>query len=162
MEPTSSPYIEVRLSSIHNHGIFAKKGIPKGTKVIQYVGEKILGKEGDRRSELHLERAAKNGAHGAVYVFELNDKFDIDGSPDYNTAKYINHSCSPNCEADIGPEEIWIVAIRDIKQGEELTYNYGYDMEDFEDHPCKCGSKNCVGYILEEEHWPKLQQALKN
>jgi len=66
----------------------------------------------------------------------------------WNLAKYINHSCDPNCETDIVRGKIWISAIKDIKKGEELSYDYGYDMHCFEDHPCRCNSKNCVGFIV--------------
>jgi len=72
----------------------------------------------------------------------------------------INHSCDPNCEVEIIRGHIWITAIKDIKKGEELGYDYGYDYDDFKDHPCKCGSKNCIGYIVAEEHWPKVKRAL--
>jgi SET domain-containing protein len=91
----------------------------------------------------------------------LNKRHDIDGAVSWNTAKYINHSCDANCETDIIRGHIWIIALRDIKKGEEFSYNYGYDIESWYDHPCKCGAKNCVGYILDEEHWPKLRRKLK-
>ena len=90
-------------------------------------------------------------------VMKINKKYDIDGDVSYNSAKYINHSCNPNCESVNTRGKIWIVAEKDIMKGEELTYNYGYDFEDFEDHECRCGSHNCVGYILSEDHWPKLR-----
>ncbi len=158
MEAVMSPYIVLKKSAIHNTGVFAGMGIQKGTRIIEYVGEKITSEEGDARSERHIKMS--NGSRGAVYVFEFDENFDIDGSSEYNTARYINHSCSPNCMADIGNGHIWIVALRDIKAGEELTYNYLYDLEDFEDHPCRCGSENCVGYILDEKYWPELQRTL--
>jgi SET domain-containing protein len=161
MEPTKSPYIEVRESIIHNKGIFAAKDIPKGTHVIEYVGEKVTKEESDIREIMHKEASKKDPAKGVVYMFELNDKYDIDGEVPYNTAKYINHSCDPNCEIIYVGEHIWVVACRDIKQGEEVTYNYGFDLEDFKDYPCRCGSKNCVGYILAEEDWPELKNMIK-
>jgi len=162
MKPTTSPYIEVKRSRIHGTGVYAKKDIPKGTKIIEYVGEKITKKESERRAELHLERHKKNKEEaGAVYIFELNKKYDIDGDVPWNTAKWINHSCDPNAETMIINGHIWIIATRDIKKGEEITYNYGYDLENYEDHPCHCGAKNCVGYIVGEEHWPKLKKLLK-
>ncbi|MFA5993218.1 MAG: SET domain-containing protein-lysine N-methyltransferase [Candidatus Pacearchaeota archaeon] len=161
MEPTTSEYILVKNSKVHGSGVFAKKFIPKGTKIIEYVGEKLTKEQGDRRSEEQLEFAKSNPHLGAVYIFELDDDWDIDGNFDYNTARLINHSCDPNCEFEIADGHIWIFAKRDIKEGEELNYNYGYDYEDYEEHPCKCGSANCVGYILEEEHWPKLKEDLE-
>lgn len=159
-KPTKSEWIVVRKSSIHNKGVFAAKDIPKDTKVIEYVGDKISKEEGDKRCDVIEEKNKEDPSYGAVYVFELNSKFDIDGSVDWNTAKYINHSCDPNCEIEITGDHILVVALRDIKKGEEISYDYGYDFEDFEDHPCKCGAKNCVGFIVNEEDWPKLKKKL--
>ncbi len=160
MKKTTSPYITVKGSSIHNKGVFAKKDIPEGTRIIEYVGEKITKKESDRRADEDIEASKKDNNKGAVYLFELNKRYDIDGNVPWNTARFINHSCDPNCETDIIKGHIWIIAIRDIKKGEELSYDYGYDLDSFEDHPCRCGSKNCVGYIVSEEHRPKLKRIL--
>ena len=93
------------------------------------------------------------------YVFELNQRYDIDGGVAYNHARLINHSCNPNCEVEIINNEIWISAIKNIKKNNELSYNYGYSYDtDYVDHICKCGSSKCVGYILDEDHWPKLKK----
>ncbi|RMD58040.1 SET domain-containing protein-lysine N-methyltransferase [Candidatus Woesearchaeota archaeon] len=154
-----SPYIKVKRSRIHGTGVFAKKDIPKGTKIIEYVGEKITKAESSRRSDAQIESAKKTN-DGAVYIFELNKRYDIDGNVPWNTAKYINHSCNPNCEVEIIRGHIWIISTRDIKKGEELSYNYGFDLEDYEDHPCRCGAENCVGYIAAEDQWPKLKRKL--
>jgi len=118
-------------------------------------------KESDRRADKVIDEAEKDNARGFVYIFELSRKYDIDGYPKYNTARYINHSCDPNCEIHIIQGRIWIVAMRGIKKGEELTYDYGYEFEDFEDHECKCGAENCVGYIVAEEFRAKVRKALK-
>ncbi|MBS3168436.1 SET domain-containing protein-lysine N-methyltransferase [Candidatus Woesearchaeota archaeon] len=160
MESTRSEYIEVRDSKIHNNGVFAVKDIPKGTKIIEYVGNKITKSQSDKRSDEILEENKKNSSYGAVYIFELNKKYDLDGSVEWNTAKYINHSCSPNCEVNIIKGHIWIISSKDIKKGEELFYNYGYEYDDdYESHPCKCDSKNCIGFILAEEHWNKVKKS---
>ncbi len=155
---TRSPYIVVKKSAIHSRGVFARRDIPAGTRVIEYVGEKVTKTESDRRAEGPLNRSKKNQNCGAVYLFELNKRYDIDGDVPYNTARFINHSCEPNCETEIVRGHIWITALRDIQRGEELTYNYGYDYEGHEDHPCRCGADRCVGYILAEEHWPRLKR----
>lgn len=160
MKKTTSPYIVVRKSSIHNKGVFAKKNIPKGTKIIEYVGEKITKTESDKRYDETLENHHKNEANGAVYIFELNKRYDIDGNVSWNTARWINHSCDPNAETDIINGHIYIIATRDIKRGEEIVYNYGYNLEDWENHPCCCGTTRCVGYIAEEELWPKLKRRI--
>ena len=158
----TSPYVLVRRSRIHNIGIFAKKDIPKGVRIIEYVGERITKTESHRRAEAVLRQHQENPeTDGAVYIFELNKRHDIDGDVYYNTAKYINHSCDPNCETDVIRGRIWIIATRDIKKNEELSYNYGYSYEDHEDHRCLCGTEQCVGYILAEEHWPKVKRKKK-
>lgn len=162
MKDTTSPYISVRQSRIHGTGVYAKKKIKAGTRIIEYVGEKVTKKESDRRAQTPLENNAENEELGAVYLFEINKKYDLDGYVPYNTARFINHSCEPNCESDIVKGHVWIIALRDIKKGEEISYNYNYTWGDHEDHPCRCGSEKCVGFILAEEHWPKLKRKKKS
>ena len=151
---------KVRKSKIHGNGVFATKKIDKKTKIIEYVGEKVSKKEGDRRSANRLKRYLNSSQDGSVYIFELNSRYDIDGSFLYNKARYINHSCNPNCEVEIFDNRIWIVALKVIKVGEELSYDYGYEFEkeDFRDHACKCGSKNCIGFIISSDDWPKYKK----
>lgn len=147
-------------SKIHGYGIYAKVNIPKKRKIIQYIGEKIKKKEGDKRSEARINKYLGSNRTGSVYIFELNKNYDIDGSFAYNKARYINHSCDPNCEVDIIDGEIWISSIKNIKKGAELSYDYGYefDKDDYKDHICKCGSKNCIGYIISSDHWQKFKK----
>ena len=154
---------KIKKSKIHGTGIVASEDIKKGIQVIQYIGEKISKKEGDKRSEERIRKYLKQKNEGSVYVFELNKNYDIDGSPLYNIARFINHSCDPNCEVEIINNEIWIVSIKKIKKGTELNYDYGYpfDKDDFADHNCKCESKNCVGYIISQDDWPKYKNYLK-
>jgi hypothetical protein len=160
-EVMESEWVEVRKSRIHGTGLYAKKDIPKGTRVLEYVGEKLGKKEAGKRCDQHLEMAKKNPNKGGVYVFELDKNYDIDGFFEWNTARLINHSCEPNCETEENDKYIWIIAVRDIKKGEEITYNYGYDLDNWQDHPCKCGSNKCVGYIVDEKHWKKLKKEVK-
>ncbi len=129
MKATTSKYIIVKKSKIHSKGVFAKMDIPKGTKILEYVGEKITKAESDRRQTATLEESKKNVSKGSVYIFELDKKYDIDGDVPYNTAKWINHSCDPNCKIVKKDGHIWIVAKRDIKKGEEISYNYDFDLE---------------------------------
>jgi SET domain-containing protein len=150
----------VKRSSIHNRGIFAKHDIPNDTPIIEYVGEKITKAESRRRGDALMEKSKKTGC-AAVYVFTLNKRHDIDGGKGRNPARYINHSCDPNCEAYIIRGRIWIYSLRDIKAGDELTYNYGFDADTWDEHPCRCGSKRCIGYIVEEKQWPKLLRILQ-
>jgi hypothetical protein len=133
-------------SRIDRQGLFATQEIKKGTRIIQYMGLKISKAEGARRA----------GA-GNAYIFELNERYDIDGKSLSNIARYINHSCDPNCEVDTTTETIWIVAIRRIKAGEELGYNYGYDIKNYSEYPCRCGAHNCCGYILDRQYWDLIQ-----
>jgi SET domain-containing protein len=151
----------VRKSGIHHKGVFAKQDIQKGTCVIEYTGEKIIKAESDRRAYKAIEAHKRNNNNGRVYIFELNKRYDIDGSVTYNTARFINHSCNPNCETENVRGKIWITAILDIRKGEEISYDYCYDLEDYQDHPCVCGSKNCMGYIVAEEHRGKLKRLLR-
>ena len=152
----------VKKSKVHGSGIFASKNIKKNTKIIEYIGEKITKSEGDRRSERRLKQFLKSQKTGSVYIFELNKKYDIDGSPLYNKARYINHSCEPNCEVEISNNQIWISSIKKIKKGDELSYDYGYefDEDDFTDHICDCGSKRCIGYIISQDHIKKYKKYL--
>ena len=159
---------KVKTSKIHGKGIIASKNIRKGTKIIEYIGEKIPKKEGDRRSNERIKKFLKSNKTGSVYIFELNRNYDIDGFFKYNKARYVNHSCDPNCEVDIKDGEIWISSIKKIKKGDELSYDYGYafDKDDYKDHVCKCGSKFCIGYIISSDDWPKflkyLEKNIKN
>ncbi len=156
----TSPHYIVRRSSIHSRGIFARKDLPRGTEIIEYVGEKISKAESERRANERLDRAEKTG-EAAVYIFNLNKKQDLDGSGADNLARLINHSCDPNCEALQSRGRIWVCAMRDIKKDEELSFNYGFDLENWDRHECRCGSERCVGFIVGEEYWPGLKKKIE-
>jgi hypothetical protein len=81
----------------------------------------------------------------------LSEEEHLDGNVDWNPARFINHSCDPNCEAMLEGGRIWLVARRNIEAGEEMTFNYGFDLEDYRNYPCRCKAPNCVGYIVAEE-----------
>ncbi|MEM6910328.1 MAG: SET domain-containing protein-lysine N-methyltransferase [Verrucomicrobiota bacterium] len=159
-EPGTSPFCEARNSVIHGQGVFATETIRKGWPVIAYAGEKVTKDEGNRRGLAQAEKAKQTG-EAAVYVFILNDEWDIDGNFDYNTARLINHSCQPNCETEIDQDRIWVVALKKIRKGEELSFDYGFDLDDFEDHPCLCGTDDCCGYIVGQDYRVKLAKKLK-
>jgi len=160
-ETGQSEYCEVRGSVIHGRGVYATSFIPKDQKIIEYVGEKVDKEESDRRGIAQHEKAMETG-DAAVYIFTLNKNYDLDGNVPWNTARLINHSCAPNCEAIVDEEEdkIFIHAMSDIQAGEELTFDYGFDIDCYEDHPCLCGKPNCVGYIVGREYWPQLGKLL--
>ncbi len=155
-----SKHHEIRGSVIHGRGLYAAGFIPKDTWIIEYVGDKVDKDESERRSNELLDKSKSNGG-ARVYTFVLNDEWDIDGDVEWNEARLMNHSCAPNVEAQVWDEkEIWFVALRDIQQGEELTFNYGFDLENWEEHPCRCGAVRCPGYIAEETLWPQLKRKL--
>ncbi len=160
-KPTRSKWAEVRGSDVHGRGMFATKAIPEGAEIIEYHGERIDKEESNRRGNALFDEAQETGG-AQVYLFTLDETWDLDGNVEWNTARLINHSCDPNCEAQIDDDlRIWIVALREIAEGDELTFNYGFDTDDYESHPCRCGSERCVGYIVGEDYWPDLEKKLK-
>jgi SET domain-containing protein len=154
-----SDLCEVRGSKIHGRGVYATQDIPSGTKIIEYVGEVIDKEESERRAWAQHAHSQETG-DAAVYIFTLTAKHDIDGNVPWNTARLINHSCEPNCEAWIEGKRIFIHSLSDIKEGEELTFDYAFDVDCYEDHPCLCGKAGCVGYIVSREQWPQLKEKL--
>ena len=130
-------------SNINRRGLFANKDIKKDTKIIYYIGKIITKKQTEKDPKFN------NGK--AIYLFNINNKYDLDGDFTYNTARLINHSCNPNCEVESKGLKLWISSIRDIKKNEELSYDYGFSFdENYKEFPCKCGSNNCCGYIVRE------------
>jgi len=158
-ERGQSNLCEVRGSVIHGRGVYATTFIPKDEKIIEYVGEIIDKEESDARGTRQHEHAQQTG-DAAVYIFTLSKNYDLDGNVPWNTARLINHSCDPNCEAWIDDHRIFIHALRDIHPGEELTFDYGFDIDCFEEHPCRCGKPQCVGYIVSRDQWPELHKRL--
>jgi len=146
-------------SGVHGFGLFARDFIPEGTRLIEYVGERITKAEAERREEKRLARLAAGG-DGCVYVFELNQRHDIDGNVSWNPARRINHSCGPNCETQNIRGRIWVVALRDIAPGEELNYDYGFDYSEWQDHRCCCGAGACVGYIVKSSQRWRVRRTL--
>jgi SET domain-containing protein len=136
-------------SRIAGQGLFAAQDIQQGMKIIRYIGEKITHEESERRL-----------AAGNAYIFGLDERYALDGSIPKNTARFINHSCDPNCQTEQFGRIIWIVAIRNIQAGEELTYNYGYELNNEPLEPCHCGAKNCCGYILGPQYRDRLKQTV--
>jgi len=132
-----------RKSNIHRHGLSAATNIKKDQKIIQYKGKKVTLN--------NVETNPKYDNDKEIYLFNLNKRHDLDGDFKFNTARLINHSCDPNCEVLEDNKKLWIFAMRDIKKNEELTYDYGFGFDkDYKQYVCKCGAKNCVGYIVRE------------
>ncbi|HTH48938.1 MAG TPA: SET domain-containing protein-lysine N-methyltransferase [Candidatus Limnocylindria bacterium] len=134
-------------SSIQGRGAFAMQPFEAGERIVIYGGERISKAESLRRCEA-----------GNPYIFALDDRWDLDGNQADNPARFFNHSCRPNCEAQLDDGEIWIVALRDIRPGEELNFDYGYGLEEYRGHPCCCGAPGCCGYIVAERFREEVLQ----
>jgi SET domain-containing protein len=149
-------WMELRRSPIHGLGAFALQDIPKGTRIIEYVGEKISNAEADRRYDDETMKTHH------TFLFILNSKQCIDAAFDGNEARFINHSCDPNAEAFIPRGRIWIEAIKNIPKGAEIAYDYGYEddakytADDYRRYGCSCGAKNCRGTIVDTKKKLKL------
>ncbi len=152
---TDSQLIEVRRSDVHGLGVFALQPISKGTRIIEYLGERVTHAEADRRYESKDE----NDSH--TFLFIVDGRTVIDAGVDGNDARFFNHSCDPNCESVVEKRRVYIEAIRDVAAGQELTYDYQIQRED--DDPenidevfaCRCGFPNCRGTML----WPTERKA---
>ena len=151
MESGDRDFIIVQNSSVHGRGVFAKKTIPKGTRILEYAGERIL------KSDLAADLA--NGLTSLVYVMNLDETLAIDGERGGNEARFINHSCDPSCEVMYFNSTPYIYAMREISAGEELSFDYQYDagpdalLSDVEKRkwfPCCCGAENCGGTLIHD------------
>jgi SET domain-containing protein len=140
--------IAVRRSSIHGRGVFALTDIPKGSRIIEYKGERISHEEADDRYADEHE----NSPH--TMLFAVDDEIVIDATQVGNSARWINHSCMPNCETSNEDQRIFIDALRNIRAGEELTYDYNLVLDEPHTpkqkraHPCHCGTRRCRSTIL--------------
>ncbi|MBU0690989.1 SET domain-containing protein-lysine N-methyltransferase [bacterium] len=153
----------VRNSSIQGKGVFAKKRIRKGTRLIEYRGERIPVGEADERYE-----DDENKTHHHTFLFSVDERTVIDAAVNGNNARWINHSCDPNCEAVEEEGRIWIEAKKNIQPGQELSYNYQLDREGrFEKkfwqlYECRCGASNCRKIMLARPKPPKRKKTTKN
>lgn len=159
---TSSPLpFELRQSPIQGQGAFATRPIKKGTRIIEYAGERISQDEADVR----YDDESMKRHH--TFLFTLDEDTVIDAAVNGNEARFINHSCDPNCQAFIEGDRIFIYSIRPIAQGEELVYDYAYervegmDEESEKLYVCRCGAKNCRGTILAPPKPPKRARTAK-
>ncbi|MES2537980.1 MAG: SET domain-containing protein-lysine N-methyltransferase [Pseudomonadota bacterium] len=146
--PTRPPAYAVRNSNVHGNGVFARRKIPAGSRIIEYKGERITWDEALTRAE------AKGGPLNHTFFFTLADGRMIDGGSRGNEARWINHACEPNCEAYEDKGRVFIHALHDIDRGEELCYNYALIL-DARHTPavkrafvCRCGTPGCTGSML--------------
>jgi SET domain-containing protein len=152
---TDLPLIEVRASALHGLGVFALRRIAKGTRVIEYLGERISHEEADRRYE------GKGADDNHTFLFIADAATVIDAGVGGNEARFVNHGCRPNCESVIEASRVFIDAIRSIAPGEELTYDY--QIQRAADDPpdidaifaCRCGQPGCRGTMM----WPPPRRA---
>ncbi|MDQ0588339.1 SET domain-containing protein [Variovorax paradoxus] len=168
--PSKSPLsggrrIQTRRSTVHGNGVFAVQDLAEGETLIEYKGEVINWKEALRR---HPHDPAQPNH---TFYFHIDDGRVIDGNVKGNAARWINHSCEPNCEADEIDGRVYIKALRNIAAGEELNYDYGLIIDEpytpklLSEFPCWCGSENCRGTLLtpkdEDEEKKKKKKARK-
>ena len=151
MTTIEKPWHVVRNSAVHGNGVFAARAIAAGTKIIEYGGKTISAKEADRRHPTNPD----DPFH--TFFFSISSGKVIDGNDEGNDARWINHSCEPNCESSEGKggKRVYIMAKRDIKRGEELNYDYGLVIDDEKltkslkaQYLCRCGAPSCRGTML--------------
>jgi SET domain-containing protein len=152
-----APVFEVRASPLHGLGVFAVRRIRKGTRILEYVGERVSHAEADRRYQ------HKDVGDAHTFLFIVDGQTVIDAGVDGNEARFVNHACEPNCESVIEKCRVFIEALRTIEPGEELTYDYQIQRE-ADDPPdidaifaCRCGSARCRGSML----WPPRRTAAR-
>lgn len=142
------PLFEVRRSGIQGRGGFALQHIPAGVRLIEYAGQRITPAEADARYP------DAPGVRHHTYLFAIDDQVVVDAAVDGNDARFLNHSCAPNCDAVVDDGRIWIETIHDIEPGEELVYDYAYILNERHSpaakkrFPCSCGAVTCRGTIL--------------
>ena len=146
---------KIKKSNIDKRGLYAAKDIKEGTKIINYIGKIISKKASEENTKFDNKKD--------IYLFNLNEKYDLDGDYHWNESRLINHSCNPNCEVEGKGLKLWIVSIKNIKKGEELSYDYGfsYCKEDLKKFICKCGDTDCCGYIVREESRWRINKKFK-
>ncbi|HEX8825515.1 MAG TPA: SET domain-containing protein-lysine N-methyltransferase [Archangium sp.] len=166
--PTLSPQpFELRASSIQGRGAFATRAIRKGARIIEYLGERISQAVADER----YDDSTMSRHH--TFLFNVDEDTVIDAAHEGNDARFINHSCDPNCQAFLEGDRIYIYALRNIAVGDELCYDYSYDRtedmgpEEEKLYVCRCGAASCRGTILaplktdETESAPKKKTRAK-
>ncbi len=147
--PAAEPYVVVKRSGIHGRGVYAARRIRKGTRIIEYLGDRITHDEADARYD------SKPLDDGHTFLFVVDDEVCIDAGVGGNSARYINHKCDANCETIIEDRRVFIEALRTIQPGEELGYDYQLTWESTDDpaelalYACRCGAGNCRGTMLD-------------
>ena len=146
---TSAPAWEVKLSSLHGNGLFARIQIAEGCSILEYTGEIV------DQSKVHQKKGEP------LYYLSIDSERVIDGNNADNPARFANHSCDPNCSFEEKDGQLYIVAEKDIAAGEEITVDYGWGMEGLLQQRCNCGAKECIGYIVSEPYRPEALRFLR-
>lgn len=154
----TAPLFKVRKSKIHGSGVFAARQIRKGTRILEYTGDRVSHAEADRR----YENRPEDDNH--TFLFIVDSRTVIDAGVDGNEARFINHRCDPNCETVIEDRRVFIEAVRIIESGEELAYDYQIKRDKSdpknvdEIFACRCGAPDCRGTMLEPK---KIKRKVK-
>ena len=126
----------IKKSKIDKNGLYANRDIKQGTRIIEYKGKIITNRQSEEDSKFDNDKA--------IYLFNINKKYDLDGDFKFNTARLINHSCDPNCEVFGSGLKVWVYAMKNQK-GEELSYDYGFNYDkDYKNFPCKWVQRNVL------------------
>jgi len=147
---SGGPRFAVRGSAIHGRGVFALRMIRKGERLIEYTGERLSHAAADKRYE-HMA----DDPH--TFLFTVDDETVIDAARGGNSSRWINHSCAPNCESEVEEGRVYIEALRDIRPGEELAYDYQLYLEEphtakaKRENPCYCSSRHCRRTLLRKK-----------
>lgn len=159
MRRSRAALYRVRRSAVHGLGVFAARRIRKGTRIVEYLGERVSHREAD----LRYERKSRRDSH--TFLFVVDRGVVIDAGADGNEARFINHGCNPNCESVIDERRVFVEAIRTIRPGEELSYDYAIsrDRDDPPDidavYACRCSAESCRGSMLKPAVRPGKPQA---
>lgn len=143
----ANAFFEIRGSPIQGLGAFAIQRIPAGTRLIEYAGERLTPQQAD-------ERYPDNDDRHHTFLFAIDDDIVVDAAVNGNDARFLNHSCDPNCDVVIDDKRLWIETLRDVDRGEELVYDYAFVLPERHTpaakrrYPCSCGAINCRGTIL--------------
>ncbi|MES2899950.1 MAG: SET domain-containing protein-lysine N-methyltransferase [Pseudomonadota bacterium] len=146
--PKAEPAYEVHRSEIHGNGVFARRHIEAGERIVEYEGERITSDESAIRAE------KGGGPINHTFFFSLADGNVIDGGSGGNDSRFINHGCEPNCEAYEEDGRVFIYSLHDIEKGDELNYNYALIYEERhtaavkKQFECRCGAPTCSGTML--------------
>ena len=150
MPAQRKPRIVVKNSRVHGRGVYAARRLKAGERIVEYRGERITWKEADRRPP-----SDPDDPHHTFFFSLADGKTVIDAAVNGNVARWINHSCDPNCETEETDDgRVFIQALRDIRTGQELNYDYGLVIDERitptlkRQYECRCGAKDCRGTMI--------------